>query len=210
VYEYLEGRLASRGAARLVLDVGGVGYELSIPVGARFPIGASSPGADGAHLRVWTHLVVREDAHLLYGFPDAGTRDLFRALLTVSGVGPRVALGVLSGLPREELLAAILAGDVARLTAVRGVGKKTAEQILLDLRDKALRLAAAGDGAAERPRSRGEGGAAPNLGASLEDAVGALISIGFSDKDARRQVERAARQVDPRDLELLVRTAIQG
>ena len=204
MYEYLEGLVASRGAARLVLDVGGVGYELAVPVGASFA------ASNGAALRVWTHLVVREDAHLLYGFPDAGTRDLFRALLTVSGVGPRVALGVLSGLPREELLAAILAGDLARLTAVRGVGKKTAEQILLDLRDKALRLAAASDGADERPRPRSGDGPPLDLRASLEDAVGALISIGFSEKDARRQVERAARQVDPHDLELLVRTAIQG
>jgi Holliday junction DNA helicase RuvA len=201
LYDYLEGRVAERGAARLVVDVGGVGYELFVPVGAPFP----EPGSRAA-VRVWTHLVVREDAHQLYGFDQASTRDLFRALLTVAGVGPRVALGVLSGMPREELLAAIVEGDVARLTAIKGVGKKTAQQILLDLHEKAAVLAAAG-GASERglvPR--------PDVVARqrVEDAVGALISIGYSEKEARKQVERAARSVDGTDLEALVRTAIGG
>ena len=130
MYEYLEGRpAADRHPARLVLDVGGVGYDLAVPIGAPF--------GTGERVRVWTHLVVREDAHLLYGFPDRAMRNLFRLLLTVRGVGPGIALGVLSGLSRDELIAAIVADDAARLTGLKGVGKKTAEQILLDLRDKA-------------------------------------------------------------------------
>jgi Holliday junction DNA helicase RuvA len=194
VFDYLEGQVAGRSASRLVLDVGGVGYEVLVPPTASFP-------ASGV-LRVYTHLVVREDAHLLFGFGDAATRDVFRALLTVSGVGPKVALAVLSGLSREDLLAALMAGDVAKLTAVRGVGRKTAEQILLDLRDKALALQGASAPSASRPEATRR--------ARIEDAIAALISIGYSEKDARKQVERAAKQVGPEDLEKLVRVALQG
>jgi Holliday junction DNA helicase RuvA len=203
MYEFLEGRVAMRAAARLVLDVGGVGYDLAVPLGSGFP-------ADGPDqpVRAWVHLVVRDDAHELYGFADRETRGLFRALLTVSGVGPRVALGVLSGIPREELLAALLSEDVARLTSIKGIGKKTAEQILLDLRDKARALSSgtdAGEGAADEiPR--------PYVGARehVEDAVRALTSIGYSEKEARRQVQKAVAQVGPEDLEQLVRAAIGG
>jgi holliday junction DNA helicase RuvA len=196
VYEFLEGQVAGRTAARLVLDVHGVGYELYVPLAASFP-------ASGT-IRVWTHLVVREDSQQLFGFRDAATRDVFRALLTVSGVGPKVALAVLSGLSREDLLAALSAGDVARLTTVRGVGRKTAEQILLDLRDKVAVLQSPEAGAPPAARSANE------RRRQVEDAVAALISIGYSEKEARKQVERASREVDASDLELLVRTALQA
>jgi Holliday junction DNA helicase RuvA len=194
VYDFLEGQVAGRNASRLVLDVAGVGYEVLVPPTAVLP-------ASG-RLRVYTHLVVREDAHQLYGFADAPTREVFRALLSVSGVGPKVALAVLSGLSRDELLAAVLAGDVVKLTQVRGVGRRTAEQILLDLRDKALAL----QGATAQPALRSEA----TRRARIEDAVAALVSIGYSDKDARKQVERATQQVDGDDLEKLVRVALQG
>lgn len=194
MYDFLEGQVAGRSASRLVLDVGGVGYEILVPPTASF--------AASGRMRVYTHLVVREDAHQLFGFPDASTRDVFRALLTVSGVGPKVALAVLSGLTREELLAALLAGDVAKLTGVRGVGRRTAEQILLDLRDKALGLQGATAAAPLRSEATRR--------ARLEDAIAALVSIGYSDKDARKQVERAAKTVAPEDLETLVRVALQG
>lgn len=191
MYDFLEGRVELHAATRLVLEVGGVGYELSVPLGAAFT---------GARVRVWTHLVVREDAHTLYGFADAPARELFRALLTVNGVGPRTALGVLSGLPRGELVAAIAGGDRARLTSIKGIGKKTADQILLDLSDKAGRLLASQAGPAPAlpgPFSR-----------AAEDAVAALVSIGYADKDARKQVERAVVRIGSGDLEALVRAAL--
>jgi len=191
VYDFLEGDVAGRSAARIVLDVRGVGYELLVPPGASFPT--------SGRLRLWTHLVVREDSHALYGFRDAAARDMFRALLGVRGVGPKVALAVLSGLSCEELVTAVIAGDSARLTKVKGIGQKTADQILLDLRGKA---AALGGGTASTPAARGP--------AQLEDAVTALVSIGYSEKDARKQVERAAKSVDPANLELLVRTALSS
>jgi Holliday junction DNA helicase RuvA len=192
VYEYLEGQVVERSAARLVLAVGGVGYELSVPIGSSF-------GASGASTRVWTHLVVREDAHFLCGFPDRETRDLFRLLISVRGVGPTMGLAILSGLPRGPLITAVAEGDAATLTRIRGVGKKTAEQILLDMRDKAQKLQA-------QIVSGARGAAAPTT--EVDDAIQALVSIGYSEKEARKSVERAAQKVDARDLELLVRAAL--
>jgi holliday junction DNA helicase RuvA len=198
VYEFLEGEVAERAPARLVLRVAGVGYDLAVPMRDVFP----APGT----VRVWTHLVVREDAHLLFGFQSRDGRDLFRLLLTVRGVGPGMALGILSALSREDLLEAILAGDAARLLRVKGVGRKTAEQVLLDLGDKAERLRLQfGASAGGTPVA-----AAARAQSNLEDAAAALVSIGFSEKDAKKQVERAAERVDPKNLEELVRAALQS
>lgn len=195
MYDYIEGELVQHSATRLVVDVGGVGYELAVPLAVGF-------GEVGRRTRVSTHLVVREDAHTLYGFPDEPTRELFRALITVKGVGPRMALGVLSGMSRRELLEAVAGGHRARLVAVKGVGGRTADQILLDLSDRARLLLAAEDAGA------GPSAALPERGARIEDAVAALISIGYGEKDARKQVERAAAATDPDDLEALVRNAL--
>ena len=196
MYEFLEGRVAGRTPGRLILDVSGVGYELSTPLGSAFP--------EGGPLRVWTHFVVREDAHVLCGFQDKETRDLFRLLITVRGVGPGMALAILSGLPRAPLLDAIAEGDTATLTRIKGVGKKTAEQILLDMREKAQVLRAQLAGAPAAPGGR----AAPARDANLEDAITALVSIGYSEKEARKSVEAASRRVDKQNLEELVRAAL--
>jgi Holliday junction DNA helicase RuvA len=200
VYDYIEGRVAGRAPARLVLDAGGVGYDLVVPLSSHFPASGRT--------RAFTHLSVREDAHTLYGFDDRETRDLFRLLLTVKGVGPGVALALLSGLPRRPLIAAVAAGDAATLTRIRGIGSRTAQQILLDLRDKAaqMRGALAGDTGAA---ASGSDGAEPRDPA-IEDAVAALVSIGYADKEARASVERAAKKVDRSDLEKLVRSALTG
>jgi Holliday junction DNA helicase RuvA len=195
VYDYLRGIVEERSLARLVLDVNGVGYELAVPLGAEFPVGETT--------RVWTHQVVREDAHRLYGFTDRASRDLFRMLLSVRGVGPAMALGLLSGLAREDLLAAIRGQHAAPLTTVKGVGRKTAEQILLDLRDKPI---LPGEGG-------GQHGSAPfttKTEGETEDAVLALVSVGYKEKDARRQVERAVKTIGSEDLEALVRHALQS
>lgn len=195
MYDFLEGEVAQRSAARLVLDVGGVGYELSIPVGSSFP--------NSGRARAWTHLVVREDAHLLFGFSEREARELFRLLLSVGGVGPTTALTILSGIAREPLLAAIAEGDVDALTRIKGVGPKTAGQIVLDLKDKAakLRRVLSGPGA-EAPVPRGD--------ALFEDAVAALLSIGYSEKEARKSLERATAKGAKKDLETLLRAALAG
>lgn len=197
MYEYLEGKITARRAARLILDVGGVGYDLAVPLSAGFGAPAKQS------VRVFTHLVVREDDHKLFGFPDRASRDLFRQILKVRGVGPNMALGLLSGLGTDAFLRAVMAADVHALTSVKGVGKKTAEQILLDLRDRAEALL--GAEGAERddmiPRP-------PAARANIDDAIAALVSLGYSEKDAKKSVERAAQAADPSDLESLVKTAL--
>ncbi len=209
MYEFLEGRIAARRAARLILDVGGVGYDLAVPLGASFRRPAATAlaaSADRSPIRVYVHLVVREDDHRLFGFPDLESRDLFRQILKVRGVGPNMALGLLSGLGAPGFLRAVLLADLKALTSVKGVGKKTAEQILLDLRDRAEALLGDGSEASDPdliPR-------APAVRTNIDDAIAALISLGYGDKDAKKNVERAAESVDANDIEALVKTALAG
>ena len=197
MYDYLEGRLVTRRPTSVVVDVGGVGYDIAVPLGVSFPAVRKDA------VRVWTHLVVREDAQDLYGFPAEENRELFRLLLKVRGVGPGLALAVLSSLPGQELLEAIAEGDLAALTRVKGVGKKTAEQVLLDLRDRA-----------PAPKGREAPGTTlqPHVPKDpiIEDAAKALVSIGFSDKEAQKSVAKAAEKVGTKDLEALVLTALRG
>ena len=200
MYDYLEGTVARRTPASVTLDVGGVGYDLLVPLGTQVP----EPQTRG---RLWTHLAVRDDAHTLYGFEDAATRDLFRTLLKVKGVGPSMALAVLSGLDRRELCEAIVREDIARLTAIKGVGKKTAEQILLDLRDRVRSLSA---GLEVEPGVLTPAAPPAPESANFEDAVSALVSLGFNEKDARKRVEKAAKSIDPEDLGQLVQAAFRG
>ncbi len=202
MYEYLEGKVAQRTASRLVLDVGGVGYDLLAPLAASF-------AEVGQRARVYVHFVVREDHHALFGFPTVDDRDLFRLLLKARGVGPTLALAVLSGLPREDLVRAVIEADPKPLQRIKGVGKKTADQMLLDLRDKASEIAGGRKdlalGATLTPFK------APDPAeVNVADAIAALMSIGYTDKEAKKQVDRAREAVDARDLEALVRAAIQG
>jgi len=201
VYEFIAGTIEARSATSVVIAAAGVGYELLAPLGAPFP-------APGETAKVSVHLVVREDAQTLYGFPSRDDRDLFRILLRVRGVGPSMALGVLSGMSAAEIAGAVARDDLKAFTAIKGVGKKTAEQILLDLRDKSALLASVAGAApaAPEPLEPGEGSAPPNLA----DAITALVSIGYSDKEATKKVESAATDVGTDDLEALVRAAMRA
>lgn len=201
MYEFIAGTIEARSATSVVIAAAGVGYELLAPLGAPFP-------APGETAKVSVHLVVREDAQTLYGFPSRDDRDLFRILLRVRGVGPSMALGVLSGMSAAEIAGAVARDDLKAFTAIKGVGKKTAEQILLDLRDKSALLASVAGAApaAPAPVEPGEGSAPPNLA----DAITALVSIGYSDKEATKKVEAAASDVGTDDLEALVRAAMRA
>jgi Holliday junction DNA helicase RuvA len=196
VFEFLTGKIARRGPTTLVLEVGGVGYALIVPVGSKFP---NSGGA-----RAWTHFVVREDSQTLYGFDSASGRDLFRLLLSVRGVGPAVALALLSGLEAAALVQAILTDDALTLTRVKGVGKKTAEQMLLDLRDKIGRFGGP-DGIPGSPA-----GAATGANARELDAISALSSIGYKEKEATKLVRKVASSNPSLDTEQLIRAALQA
>jgi Holliday junction DNA helicase RuvA len=199
MYEYLEGTVDRQAPTSLVLDVNGVGYALFVPLG-------TAP-EKGKRARMWVHQVVREDAHTLYGFADVNQRDLFRLLLSVRGVGPSVALSLLSGMNATDLIQAIQMENKGALTGIKGVGKKTADQILLDLGERVARLSnehAFAD-AANRAMSP-----AAERDAQLTDAITALVSIGYKEKDAIRLVEKAANEMDEIHVESLIRSALHG
>ncbi|MBS0312891.1 MAG: Holliday junction branch migration protein RuvA [Burkholderiales bacterium] len=162
----LSGQLVAKHPPQIVIDVGGVGYELDVPMSTFYALPAT-----GEAVRLLTHQVVREDAHLLFGFATEDERSAFRQLIRVTGIGPKVALAVLSGLSVEELNQAIVLQDVKRLTRVPGIGNKTAERLLLELKGKVVASAAPGQPAV----------ASANRGG---DVVNALLALGYGEKEA--------------------------
>ena len=162
----IQGVLLEKNPPQILVECGGVGYEVGVPMSTFYNL----PGT-GERVTLLTHLVVREDAHLLYGFGTDGERRAFRQLLKISGVGARTALAVLSGLSVGELAEAVTLQETGRLTRIPGIGKKTAERLLLELKDKlGVELAAA---------------IAPNRAAlASSDVLHALLSLGYSEKEA--------------------------
>ena len=173
---YLRGRLFEKHPNRIVVDVNGVGYDVFVPLSTFY--GLAEPGADVA-LRIHTH--VREDALLLYGFATALEQELFERLIGISGIGPKVALAILSGIEPHELIRAIERGDVARLTAIPGVGKKTSERLVLELKDRLPRPKVADAAPA------GEAGA-PLM---RDDVLSALVNLGYHRPLAEKAVDAA-------------------
>ncbi len=161
----VKGRLAAKHPPQVLVDVGGIGYEIDVPMSTFYGLPAA-----GEPVVLYTHLVVREDAHVLYGFGSLEERATFRQLIKVSGVGARTALAVLSGLSVAELAQAVATQETGRLTKVPGIGKKTAERLLLELKGK---LADALPG----PGGDRAAGAAP-------DILHALVGLGYSEKEA--------------------------
>ena len=186
----LVGTLVRKQPPELLLDVDGVGYELEAPMTAFYDLPAL-----GQEVTLFTHLVVRDDAHLLFGFTERRQRDLFRALLKVSGVGPRVGLAILSGLTAENLVSCITVGDVAQLTRIPGIGRKTAERLIVDLRD---RLESSVDG--ESPVAGGT--ANPE-----QDAISGLVALGYRSGDAARAVRES--DTHGGSVEEMIRGALQ-
>jgi Holliday junction DNA helicase RuvA len=163
----LSGRLAGKSPPQVLLDVGGVGYELDVPMSTFFNLPAV-----GEPVQLLTHLVVREDAHVLFGFATAAERQAFRELIRISGVGPRTALGLLSGLSVDELARAVQTQDGVRLTKVPGIGKKTAERLLLELKGRL--------GSVTLP----DGLATPVVGSATADIEQALLALGYNEREA--------------------------
>lgn len=199
MYEFLEGQIVSRKATSVVIDVGGVGYSLSTPLGSRLP-------EQGSTTRIFVHLVVRDDAHILFGFASLEDRELFRLMLRVRGVGPSMGLALLSAMDRTEIVQALLAKDATPFTQAKGVGRKTAEQIVLDLADRAEDFA---EGCELEPGVIKPVTSGPTDRRVL-DATAALVSIGYAEKDARKRVTAAAIKHGTEDLEALVRAAIRS
>jgi len=164
----LAGKLVAKHPPQILVDVQGVGYELDVPMSTLYQLPAT-----GCDVALLTHLIVREDAHQLYGFATESERTLFRKLLKISGVGARTALAVLSGMSVADVRDAVSRQDSGRLTRIPGIGKKTAERLLLELKDKL-------DIATVEVRAESEGAGS--------DVVNALLALGYSDKEAQHAV----------------------
>lgn len=187
----VRGRIVSKTPPQLLVEAGGLGYELETPMSTFFHLPAV-----GEEVRLLTHLVVREDAHVLYGFGTEDERRLFRSLIKVSGVGPKIALALLSGISVEAFALCVQTGDVAALIKVPGIGRKTAERLVVEMRD---RLEAGGAAAAS----------AVPLGASPEaEAFGALVALGYKPAEATRLLKAAG--PGTHSTEELIRRALKG
>ena len=194
---YVRGTLAEKGPDRVVIEAGGIGYELLIPVSTfdRLP-------KEGGEAKLLTWHCVREDDEALFGFATKEEREMFLKLTQVSGVGPKIALAILSGSSIGELSLAIASGNAKRISSIKGVGKKTAEKICVELKDKVNAIEAL---AATSRRGGAEGEKAP----MLRDAVLALTALGFNDETANKMVSKVlADNPSVKDVETLVRLAL--
>ncbi|MCX6890588.1 MAG: Holliday junction branch migration protein RuvA [Verrucomicrobiota bacterium] len=195
---FLHGKLVEALPTQLTVDVNGVGYEALIPLSSYDKL--PQPGQE---VKLLTHLVVREDAHILYGFMSAAERDLFRLLInTVSGIGPKIALNILSGISVTAFRGAVANGDVKSLSQVSGVGKKTAERIVVELRDKVGVAGAWEASSAQRALSPSD--------QKLNDAVLALMALGFKQVEAHDSVRKVQNTLGPvATVEDLVRACLK-
>ncbi len=195
---FLHGKLIEALPTQVTIDVGGVGYEVLIPLSSFDKLPA--PGGD---VKLLTHLVVREDAHILYGFATAGERELFRLLInSVSGIGPKTALNILSGMNATAFRGAVAGGDVKSLSQISGVGKKTAERIVVELRDKMGAAGAWEASSAQRALSPDD--------QKINDAVLALMALGFKQAEAHDSVRAALAVLGPQaGVEQLVRACLK-
>ena len=190
---HLRGDILRKSPQEVVVDVGGVGYRVLIPVSTFYRL-----GAEGEPVRLFVHTHVREDMLALFGFSTRGEQGLFERLIEVAGVGPKLAVNILSGIEAGELAEALRGSDVARLTRIPGVGKKTAERLVVELKDKMPRLAAAAEAAD-----------APPAGGLKEDLASTLVNLGYSRAEADKGAERAVREDGAAPFEDLLRRALR-
>jgi len=195
----LRGTLIEKQAPELIIDVQGVGYEVFAPMTTFYQLPDT-----GSDITLHTHLVVREDAHQLYGFISSVDRELFRTLIKVSGVGAKLALALLSGMSADDLVMTVRSGDASTLTRIPGVGKKTAERLIVELRDRLEEWDKKHMPRAGATTSLNDNGARDDV----RDAVSALIALGYKPQEASRMV----RQIDSTGLasEEIIRQALQS
>jgi Holliday junction DNA helicase RuvA len=199
---YLSGTLLAKHATSVIVDVGGVGYEVTIPVTTFYDLGEpKSP----VSLNIYTH--VREDALQLFGFRTLRERELFILLISVSGIGPKSAVAMLSGMSADEIVTAIRTNNYARLTSIPGVGRKTAERLVIELRDK---MAALSSPALEQELASGAGlAAAQSEDALREDTLAALTQLGFPKPAAEKAITSAIQEGGELSVETLLRRSLR-
>ena len=188
---YLEGLLVAKQPPKLIIAIGGIGYEVHVPLSILWDLPAI-----GHPVKIFSQFIVREDAHTLYGFKTPSDKELFNQLLKVNGIGPKVALAILSGLSVQECYRAVLAKDLNAFTAIPGIGKKTAERLLMELQDKM--------GALEVT----EGAAPMTLSLAHREAMEALLSLGYTSKEAQKAIGAVKEAGD--STEVLIKRALQG
>ena len=200
---HLSGTLLSKQATSVILDVGGVGYEVTIPVSTFYDL--EEPGAK-VQLRIYTH--VKEDALQLYGFKTARERELFMRLISVSGIGPKLGITLLSGMSADEMIASIRTNNLARLTLIPGVGRKTAERLVVELRDKIASLSSA-----ELEEELGEksaaGAPATTEDSLRSDVLSALLNLGYQRSSAEKAVSAALDEGGDISMELILRRSLR-
>ncbi|HMV51266.1 MAG TPA: Holliday junction branch migration protein RuvA [Blastocatellia bacterium] len=197
---HITGKLIHKQPNSVIVDVGGVGYELTVPLSTFYDLG--EPGTD-VSLRVHTH--VREDALQLFGFRTDREKKLFLLLLTVSGIGPKLAVTALSGLSAEELVQALRAGNLAKLVAIPGVGKKTAERMLLELKDKAAAILPPG-----LEEASSLGGAVAQTGEAMRnDVISALVNLGYQQSAAEKAVNAVLKETPDANFTATLKQALR-
>lgn len=195
---HLTGTILSKQPNAVVIDVNGVGYEVTIPVSTFYELG--DVGAQ-ASLRVHTH--VREDAIMLFGFRTSREKELFLRLTSVSGIGPKLGITFLSGTSPDDLIAAIRSNDLARLVSIPGVGRKTAERVVIELRDKIGQLALLDSDVSSAPST------AVDVDATRDDVVAALVSLGYQKALAEKIVAKVLEVESDRTIEHVLRQALK-
>lgn len=194
---FLRGRLVAKAAPTMLLDVNGVGYEIEAPMSTFY----SLPEL-GQEVQLHTHLVVREDAHILFGFSSDAERTLFRSLIKVNGVGARLALTLLSGLSVEEFHRCVQGHDTASLVRLPGIGKKTAERLIIEMRDRLP-----GIDESETWASTISGNTV-SVRSAVQEALSALLALGYKNSDAQRMLKQVS--VEGKSSEQIIRSALQS
>jgi len=194
---FIRGQVFEKQAPHVVLDVNGVGYNVEIPMSSFFNLPAV-----GEQVQLRTHLVVREDAHILYGFLSEQERALFRSLIKVNGVGPKVALGILSGMSVGDFCASIHDSNITALVRLPGIGKKTAERLVIDMRDRLP------EQVSSNSLDAASGSALVANISPQEEAISALVALGYKPQDADKRVRAVAKE--GANSEQLIRAALQS
>jgi holliday junction DNA helicase RuvA len=199
---YLSGKLLEKQATSVIVDVGGVGYEVTIPLSTFYELGEE--GSD-VSLRIYTH--VREDALQLFGFKTERERQLYLKLISVQGIGAKSGIGMLSGMSADEIVTAIRTDNLARLTSIPGVGKKTAERLVIELRDKLSEFTS--QSAAERAAAGAVSQTQAPADAVMDDALSALINLGYQRNAAEKALNQAMKEGTEISVQKLLRKSLQ-
>jgi Holliday junction DNA helicase RuvA len=194
---HLKGTLIKKAPQSIIVETGGIGYEVFTPLSTFYAI----PGTD-EQISLHIHTHVREDSLILFGFQTTLEKEIFRLLISVSGIGPKLAINILSGMGPDELLSAIARGDAGRLQSIPGVGKKTAERMALELKDKAGKISSF----LELPSAHA---ASDEARRAMDDAVSALLNLGYQAKAANPAVEKALSLVKEINLEAIIKEALK-